>query len=78
MYIMESMIDLGLGTGQQWPEDPAYREIAKSICLCNPSINTRSKLMSIVGKILSIPKDRIRTVTFLELPEFGIELEAIR
>lgn len=73
MYAIESMIDLGLQDGQEWPSD-AHRKVAMTLMLCNPLVKTRTALNEGVQKVISIPVNRIKSVTLAELPEFGLGL----
>lgn len=72
MYIIPEMINMGLKEGQEWPNE-AYKIVAQNILLGNPRVNTRDVLNDGVQKILSIPEDKIKTVTFSDLPEYGFD-----
>ena len=72
MYIFPEMIDMGLEEKQEWP-NKAFREVAKNILLCNPRVTTRDALNQGVQKVLSIPEDEIKTVTFADLPKYGFD-----
>lgn len=73
MYMIPSMIDMGLKEGEEWPTE-AHKEVAMNILLCNPKINSRDKLTEGVSKILKIPNDIIKTVTIHDLPKYGFFL----
>lgn len=75
MYILDSMVDLGLTEGQAWPS-AAHRAVAQSIALCNPLITSRDALTDAVQKIIAIPQDKIKTVTFADLPAYDLSLYA--
>ena len=77
MYLISEMIDLGLKDGQNWPTNSAYRIVAQNVLLCNANIVTRSALIEGVQRILNIPENRIKTITFLELEEFGFDATLI-
>lgn len=70
MYMIPNMIDMGLKEGEEWPTQ-VHKEVAMSVLLCNPSINTKDKLTEGVSKILKIPNDVIKTVTINDLPKYG-------
>lgn len=71
MYLLDSMIELGLKKGQRWPTK-AHRQVACNIALANPLVKSRDHLSDIVQKVISIPRSRIKTVTIGELREYGI------
>lgn len=73
MYAVESMIDMGLKKDQKWPSK-AHRKVACEIALCNPMVTTRDQLNSIVQKVCAIPQDKIKKVTFADLPKYGLGL----
>jgi hypothetical protein len=72
MYMFPEMINMGLKEGQEWPNE-VYKEVAKCVLLCNPRVTTRDVLNEGVQKILSIPEDKIKTVTYAELPDYGFD-----
>lgn len=65
MYIVPSMIDLGLLENQQWPSE-AHKTVASIIGLCNKHVTNRTYLTEIVQAVIKIPQDRIETVTLQE------------
>lgn len=73
MYLLDDMIEMGLKKGQKWPS-PEHRLIACNVALCNPMVKDRGTLIEIVQKIRDIPQDKIKTVTFADLPSYGIGL----
>ena len=75
MYMIDSMIEMGLKDGQKWPSK-AHREVACNLALCNPMIYTRDALNDIVQKVIKIPKAEIKKVKFQDLPKYGISLHA--
>jgi len=72
MYVFPEMIDMGLDEGQEWPNE-IYKMVAQSILLCNPMITSRDDLTNGVQKVLLIPDDKIREITFADLPDYGFE-----
>lgn len=69
MYAFPEMItELGLKEGEHFPTS-AHQVVAEKICLGNPNIDNRDRLQSAVSSILSVPIDRIETVTYNELIE---------
>lgn len=73
MYIFDEMIDMGLRKNQKWPSE-AHRAVAMNLGLCNPLITARDDLTAVVQKVCKIPADKIKTVTFAELPHYGLGL----
>jgi hypothetical protein len=73
MYLMESMIDMGLKEGQEWPSD-AHRVVASRLALGNRLVHTRDALNDVVQKVIAIPADKIETVTIADLPAYGLGL----
>lgn len=73
MYMMESMIDMGLEEGQKWPTS-AHKAVACNLALCNPLVKNRDTLTDIVQKVCKIPKSEIKTVTMAELPKYGLSI----
>jgi len=73
MYMLESMIEMGLKDGQKWPSK-AHRAVALNLAICNPLIKTRDDLMSVVGKVCEIPKLEIKKVKYEDLPKYGLGL----
>lgn len=73
MYMLESMIDMGLANGKEWPSN-SHRVVAQTILLNNPNITSRDKLTSGVEKILSIPMEEIETVTLQDLYKYGFTI----
>lgn len=71
MYMIDSMIDMGLRKGQKWPT-PEHREVAASLALFNPLVKTRDALNSVVQKVCKIPKSRIKTISWSDLPKYGL------
>jgi hypothetical protein len=75
MYLIESMIDMGLKDGQKWPS-PAHRRVACTLAIGNPMIRTRDELAEIVQKVCKIPKTQIRKVGYYDLAKYGINFQA--
>jgi hypothetical protein len=75
MYMIDSMIEMGLKEGQKWPT-PAHRKVACALALCNPMVHTRDQLNDIVQKVIKIPKKDIKKIGFYDLPKYGIGLHA--
>lgn len=73
MYILDSMIEMGLRKGQEWPSD-AHRVVACNLALCNPTIKTRDALTAVVQKVYAIPADDIKKITMADLPKYGLGL----
>lgn len=73
MYCLPDMVDLGLRKGETWPTD-AHRKVAEALAIGEPSIRTRDQMISLVGKINSIPADKIKLVTMADLPAYGIQI----
>lgn len=73
MYMLDDMIDMGLKDGQKWPT-PAHREVACNLALCNPAVKTRDTLTAIVQKVRKIPKSKIETVSWSDLPKYGLTM----
>lgn len=71
MYMIDSMIEMGLKPRQKWPT-PAHREVACNLALCNPMIKTRDDLISVVQKVRKIPKSQIEKVSWTDLPKYGL------
>ena len=72
MYIFPEMIDMGLNEDQEWPNE-IYKMVSQNILLCNPMITTRDALTNGVQKVLLIPDDKIREITFADLSDYGFE-----
>lgn len=66
MYIMESMIDLGLKENQTFPSEE-HKAVAMTLGLCNPHVKTRDCLTSIVQAVCEVPIERIKTITLEEM-----------
>lgn len=73
MYMLEDMIEMGLLKGQKWPT-PQHRVIACNLALCNPMVRTRDDLTAIVQKVRKIPKAKVKTVRWADLPKYGLAL----
>lgn len=71
MYIFNDMIDMGLKEGETWKSD-IHKKVAQNCLLCNPRIHTRDALTEGVGIINSIPDDKIKLVTAIDLMELGV------
>ena len=71
MYMIESFIDMGLKKRQKFPSD-VYRRVAINLAIGNPLITTRDSLIDVVQSVLSIPKDKIKTVTLNDLSKYGL------
>jgi len=72
MYIIESMIDMGLND-EEWSTSD-HRIVAINSCICNPRVNRMNILMHNVGIINSIPNESIKNVNFCDLLKSGCEL----
>ncbi len=66
MYMIGSMLGLGLKDGQTFPTD-AYRVVAGNIGLANPNVTTKDTLTEVVQAVLAVPADRIKAITPHEL-----------
>lgn len=66
MYAIPSMIEMGLKEGQEWPS-PFHEEIAIALVMGNPNITTKDMLAEVVQSVLTVPKDRIETITIKEI-----------
>lgn len=66
MYILESMIDLGLKENQTFPSED-HKAVAMTLGLCNPHVKTRSTLTDIVQAVCKVPAERIKTITLDEI-----------
>ena len=64
---------MGLKENQTWPSEE-YKDVAKSLALCNPLVTNRDTLTSIVQRVLSISKEKIYSIT---LEEFELIEEVI-
>ena len=72
MYGFSDMIELGLLEGQEWPSN-AHKIVATNLGICNPRLTCCGDLVELVGSILKVPKDRIKSVTTEELiDEFNL------
>lgn len=72
MYMVDSMIDLGLKEGQKFPTG-THRAVARALVIGNPRVTNRDQMQEIVGKVLLVPEDRIADVTFKEMKaDFGL------
>ena len=72
MYLIDDMIELGLPKGKSFP-NKMYKDVAVTIGIGNPNVNSCAILEDVVQSVLSVPKNRIKTVTYLELvKEFGM------
>jgi hypothetical protein len=60
--MIDMMIDLGLENFEKWPSQD-HKIVAQNVCLCNPRINSRNKLMEVCSVIIRIPNDKIRIIT---------------
>lgn len=74
MYVIPSMIDMGLKEGQVWPENEAYKIVASNLALQNPLVTNRDTLTNIVQCVLKIPENEIKTITLADLPKYGLEI----
>jgi len=70
MYLLESMIDMGLPKGKIWPSD-LHRQLAVSILIGNPNVRTMDSLQESIEIIFKIPKDEIPTLTYENLINYG-------
>ncbi|MDD5651628.1 MAG: hypothetical protein PHF86_14635 [Candidatus Nanoarchaeia archaeon] len=66
MYIIPDLINLGLKDDQQWPTE-AHKVVAQNLLLCRPEINDRDILIQCVQIILTVPIEKIETITLEEL-----------
>jgi len=66
MYMIESMINMGLEEGQEWPSD-AHKRVALNIGLYNLLVKDIDTLTNICQSVISVPQDRIELVTFEDL-----------
>lgn len=66
MYIMETMIDLGLNEGQKWPSE-YHKDLAIAIGLCNPMVTKRDQLIEIVQAVMAIPESALEGITWGEI-----------
>mgnify|MGYP001566961034 CR=1 FL=1 len=73
MYMIKSMIEMGLEKGQKWPS-PAHKTVACNLALCNPLVKDRDTLTDIVQKVCKIPKAEIKTITMAGLPKYGLSI----
>jgi len=73
MYMLDDMTDMGLKRGQKWPTHE-HREVACNLALCNPVVRNRDTLTAIVQKVLKIPKTKIKTVSYSDLPKYGLTI----
>lgn len=70
MYMMESMIEMGLQKGEKWTSDD-HRTVAVNACIGNPNINRMQILQDNIKIINQVPQDQIRQVTAEQLEELG-------
>jgi hypothetical protein len=68
MYIIPTMIDLGLLDNQQWPNN-VYKKVAQILGLCNNRVTSRDRLIEVVQAVLAIPEDKIATVSLRDCRE---------
>lgn len=71
MYIHETMINLGLKKNEEF-KSKIHEQVAKSICLCNPHINTRDQLINNIEILQSITKEELETMTLGQLADKGV------
>jgi hypothetical protein len=72
MYLIDSMIDLGLKDGQKWPST-AHRKVAQAVAIANSRVTTRDSLTVICQAVIAIPKAAIKSVSFAELTDvYGV------
>lgn len=71
MYLLEDMIEMGLKRGQKWPTK-AHRQVACNLVLGNPLVRTRDELTEIVQRVRKIPKAKIKTTRWTDLPKYGL------
>lgn len=71
MYAFPEMIDMGLHPNQTWPT-PAHKVVAQAIAIANPNVKTRDTMIEIVQMILTIPEDKIQSMTYPQLVEAGM------
>lgn len=75
MYLIDDMVDMGLKDGQEWPS-PEHRIVAANIVLGNPLVRDRGALNEVVQKVCDIPASDIKSVTYAQLPKYGLSLFA--
>lgn len=66
MYFFPSMLEMGLLENQEFPSE-IYRLVAQEIAIQNSEVKDRDTLIDIVQSVLSVPGDRILSVTPEEL-----------
>ena len=62
MYLIDSMVDMGLENGQEWSTD-AHRIVAQIVLIGNPFVKGLGDLRDAVAAINSVPDDQIKLVT---------------
>ena len=73
MYLIESMIDMGLKRNSKWPT-VHHRAVAIELLIGNPEVTTMDSLQTGVSNIVKIPNYKIKQVTLEELKDFGFEI----
>ncbi len=72
MYCLPSMItDLGLSEGSTWASK-THRTIAEHVCLANPHITSRDKLMEVVNWVNDQDESFLKKATLGNLVDAGI------
>ena len=70
MYMIEDMIDMGLGKDGKWTSK-IHRLVAVNSCICNPRVKTMDTLSVNCEIINKIPKSKIKKITFAALVKLG-------
>jgi len=70
MYGFDSMIDIGMPKRSKWKSE-AHREVAITVCICNPHVHDSTTLASNVRIINKIPKNKIEKVTWDQIRGMG-------
>ena len=70
MYLINDMIDMGLGKDKKW-KSSAHRLVAIGACVANDAITTMEVLSHNCEKINSISNKKIKNVTVQDLIDEG-------
>ena len=73
MYMIDTMIDMGLEKDKEWPSD-VHRQVAINLLICNPRITTMDALMTGIKKVNSIPIEEIKIITYEGLEKYGFHM----
>jgi len=68
MYLIPSMIELGLKEGETF-KSSAHMKVAQNYVIGNPNINTVDQMRYIVQCIQKIPMNRIKKITFKQFED---------